>query len=369
MFFEFLATELVLHVFYSCDSIADVLNLSQTCHRFHRIFIGSQKLPVLANAAEAEYGPLHEIVQLVTQNASQPAHKVRQAPMSTNLLEQIVQVGRVARRWEEIYPIKKWKADYENRRLLTDIERFRLRRAIYRLWLYSRAFHSPSFPRTSRVVPVIVRERAELLHNWSTSELAEMEDVRLVIRDVVQNHICPSNGTIQRKFHKRYPDAKNSLLFNIHLNYPPPTTEFITSSSNHNSFDTFFFSSRSSHSGPSDDNGPFCHHTSPPNKYATKFRSDLYHEPGLEGWGDEIPHYYVVEDMLKLDPSQVLWLRENTLLKEHVERYIKSMGEWFENNGETFAQTLEWVVNERGEDILSFREAISDGELGIARTG
>ncbi|WEW56370.1 hypothetical protein PRK78_001813 [Emydomyces testavorans] len=366
MLFDFLATELVLHVFYSCDSIADVLNLSLTCRRFHGIFSASQKLLILANAAETEYGPLHEVIQLVTQNASQPAHITRQAPMSINLLEQIIQVGRVAKKWEAIYPIKKWKVDYENRRLLTDMERFHLRRAIYRLWLYSRAFHSPSFPRTSRVIPFVVRERAELLHNWSTSELAEIEDVRLVIRDVVQNHICPSNGTIQRKFRKRYPDATPSLSFNIHLNYPPPASNVVPSS-NLNTSDAFFFTSRSPNSNLDNDNRAFRHHTNPPNKYATKFRSDLYHEPGLEGWGDEIPHYYVVEDMLKLDPSQILWLRENALLKEQVERYIRSMGDWFENNGETFAQTLEWVISERGEDVTSFREAIGDQELGIAK--
>lgn len=365
MLLEFLATELVLHVFYSCDSVSDVLNLSQTCRRFHHIFSTSQKLPILTNAVELEYGPLHDIIQLVTQNLSQPAHLIRQAPISINLLEQILHVGRVAKKWEEIYPIKKWKVDYENRRSLTSTERCNLRRAIYRLWLYSRAFYGPSFPRTSRSIPLVIRERAELLHNWSTGELAEIEDLRLVIRDVVQNHICPSNGTIQRKFHKRYPDATSSLLFNIHVNYPLPASNTAFSESDNN-LDTIFFNSRSFKNY---DSQTFRHSKNPPNKYATKFRSDLYHEPGLEGWGDEIPHYYVVEDMLKLNPGQILWLRENALLKEQVERYIKSMGEWFENNGETFAQTLEWVVNERGEDITSFRDAISDGELGIARAG
>ncbi|KAI1932387.1 hypothetical protein LOZ58_000787 [Ophidiomyces ophidiicola] len=360
MAFEFLATELVLHVFYSCDSIADVFNLSQTCRRFYAIFNASQRLPILANAAEAEYGPTHEIIQLVTQNASQPAHNIRNANMSLSLLKQILQVGRVAKKWEEIYPIKKWKVDYENRRVLDRLERFHLRRAIYRLWLYSRAFHSPSFPRTSRSVPLVIRERAELLHNWSSNELAEMEDVRLIMRDVVQHHICPSNGTIQRKFHKRFPDSTNSLLFNIHLNYHPSLSSRVYSN-DHTTSEPLFFNARSSHEKQAIDQNPALL-----NKYATKFRSDLYHEPGLQGWGDEIPHYYIVEDMLKLDPSQILWLRENTLLKEQVERYVESIGEWFENNGETFAQTLDWVINERGEDAVAFREAVVGGDLGIA---
>lgn len=364
MFIDELPTELLLHMFRSCSSIADVLNFALTCRRFHRIFTSSQKLLVLTNAAETEYGPLKDIIQLITQNSSQPAHFIREAPISINLLQQVVAVGRVARKWEEIYPVKKWKADFENRRLLTDSERFAVRRAVYRLWLYDRAFHTPLYPRTSRAVPTVIRERAELLHNWSTNELAEIEDVRLVVREVVQNHICPSNGTIQRKFHKRFPENTNqSLSFNIHLNYPaPPLASTLHDSSRMNGGHSSIFSPL-----PDSDSQTTSHLSNPVNKYATKFRWDLYNDPGTEGWGDEIPHYYVVEDMLKLDPGQVIWLRENALLKEEVERYIKTLGEWFENNGETFAETLEWVVGERGDDMLEFGEALCHQELGIAR--
>jgi hypothetical protein len=365
MSFDKLATELLLQVFCSCSSIADVLNLALTCRRLYRIFSGSRKLPILAHAAETEYGPLREIIQLVTQNASQPAHIIRKAPISIPLLQQVIEVGRVAKKWEEIYPVKKWKLDFENRRLLNAGERFCLRRAIYRLWLYSRAFHSQRFPRTSRVLPAVVIERSQLLHNWSTSELAEIEDVRLVIRDVVRNHLCPSNGTIRRKFYKRYPENTQLLSFNIHLNYPPPpppSCNFAFSvpqtkpSHSYTSSDSYFHTAHAPTSGsaPVD------------NKYVTKFRSDLYHDPGVEGWGDEVLHYYVVEDMLKLDPGQIMWLRENAPLKEQVEGYVRSLGDWFDNNGETFAQTLERVIDDRGEDMSGFREAIGDGEMGVA---
>jgi ribosome biogenesis protein BRX1 len=70
--------------------------------------------------------------------------------------------------------------------------------------------------------------------------------------------------------------------------------------------------------------------------------------------------------MMKLDPGQVLWLREHCLLKEHVETFVLSLGDWFRDNGETFGDTLEWVMNERGDDIGEFRAAISERELGIA---
>lgn len=359
MIFENLATELLLQILRSCTSISDVLNLALACRRFHRVFSSTQKLPILMNAANAEYGPLHDIIQLVTQNASQPAHTIRQAPLSAALLEQVVGVGRVAKKWEDIYPVKKWKVNFEDRRLLTEHERFCLRRAVYRLWLYNRTFHSRLFPRTTRLMKHVVIERAELLHNWSTNELAEIEDLRLVIRDVVRNHICPSNGTIMRKFQKRYPENTQALSFNVHLNYPPPssrTLQFARSNANaallipENPFAVKPRAIKSQHS------------TTPT---PAKLNSNIYRDPSEEGWGDELPHYYIVEDMLKLNPGQILWLRENAQFKEDVELYVRELGDWFENNGETFGQTLDWVMSERGDDVEVLRDAIVDAEIGI----
>ena len=348
---EHLATELLLHIFHSCQSVIDVLNLASSCRRFRRVFNTSNKLQILTRAAETEFSPFHDIIQLVTQNSSQPVHLVREAPTSFALLKQIVQIGHVARQWETIYPLKKWKTDYENRRSLTDDECFRLRRAVYRLWLYHRAFHTRLYDRFSRGLRHIVLERAQLLHNWSTIELAEIEDVRLVIDDVVQNHICPSNGTIQRKFRKRFPESNHQLTFNIHLNYPSASSGVFEKPTNH--FEQYF---HTAHPTNFVDNAA---------KYRSKFRNDLFHDPGYEGWGDEIPHYYVVQDMMKLDPGQVLWLREYAPLKEQVEAFVLSLGEWFQNNGETFGETLEWVMKERGDDIEELRSAISDREVGI----
>ena len=342
MLFEDLPTELLQHVFRSCSAVPDVLNLASTCHRLHRTFNASQKLSILAHATEAQFGPLEDAVQLVTHNSSQAAHVVRHVPFSLSLLQQILVAGRVASRWEDIYPVKKWKYNFEHRRLLTDRERRRLRRAVYRLWLYDEAFHNRAYPRTSRLQRGIVLERTELLHNWSTSELAEIEDIRLVLREVLQNHVCPSNGTIQRKFRKRHPEAEQQLMFNIHLNYPPPPTQF----------QQHFHST---------------HQVTSANKYYNKYSLVAQHELGAEGWGDEIPHYYVVEDMLKLDPGQILWLRDNAPLKGQVEMFVKGLGDWFEDNGETLGQTLAWVVGERGGDVEELKESIELHELGIVQ--
>ncbi|KAL2795356.1 Brix domain-containing protein [Aspergillus keveii] len=356
MSFHYLATELLLHIFQSCDTIADVINLASTCRRFRDVFNRSNKLQIMMDVAELEFGPVDDIIQIVTHNTSQPAHIFRTAPLTAPLLKQVVQIGRVAQKWETIYPVKKWKLDFENRRSLSEEERLRLRRAIFRLWLYHRAFHTRDYDRYSRHLRNTVAERAQLLHNWSTAELAEIEDVRMVIGDIVQNHICPSNGTIQRKFRKRYPESNHQLTFNIHLNYPMAQnglTPYGFIDPNPNPIEQYFHTTHATNFSNS-------------GKYRSRFRNDIFHEPGSEGWGDEIPHYYVVQDMMKLDPGQVLWLREHCLLKEHVETFVLSLGDWFRDNGETFGDTLEWVMNERGDDIGEFRAAISERELGIA---
>lgn len=104
--------------------------------------------------------------------------------------------------------------------------------------------------------------------------------------------------------------------------------------------------------------------------------------------------------MLKLDPAQILWLKEEAPLKRQVELYVRSLGEngesgdgqfenndgggarvcsnagggvgggswdsWFENNGETWVQTLEWVLVERGEDGPAFWRELDEERMGIA---
>ncbi len=360
LFFEYIATEIITNVFLFCNSIDDVIALSSTCKRFRGIYNGTQRLLILRNAAEAQFGPLEDAVQLVTHNASQPAHILRSVGFSLALLKQLVHVGRIAAKWCDIYPFKKWRDNFEDRRLLTKGERYRLRRSLYRLWLYARAFHNLHHSRELRMSPLMIQERVELLHNWSTEELAEMADTHAMLRDVVHSNVCPSNGTIARRFNKRHPDQRHQLLFNIHLNYPPPPLSPLSAPPPQVS---------AYHSPP---NLLFTHFNSSAmlaNKYHSaynRYTHNNIHDPGSEGWGDDIGHYYVVEDMLKLDPEQILWLKENAPLKGMVETFVKGMGEWFENNGETWGQTLEWVLKERGEDVGEVYQAISDEELGIA---
>lgn len=340
MLFDVLPTEILTQVFLSLPDVKSAIALSATSQRFNSIYHSSKKLVILSDAAESEFGPVDDIVQLVTHNSSQPAHIHRQVPLSEALIKQIVHVGRTAQRWEHIFPAKKWKTDYANRRLLSTRERYVVRRAIYRLWLFSKAFHNSANVRTCRGIPEVVRERTALLHNFSTAELTEMLDIHQVLRDVMANNICPSNGNMRQKFQKRYPDSNpHQLLFNIHLNYPPAPSSFIPESWFHNSPTA---------------NGRW--HQQP----------SRWLDPGAEGWGDDITHYYVVEDMMKLNPEQILHLRDQCSFKVQVESYLKeTAGEWFINNGETFSETLAFVLKQRGGDMEDLRAVIEDREAGV----
>ncbi|KAI6841370.1 hypothetical protein KC332_g12160 [Hortaea werneckii] len=352
MFFDILPNEIVTHVFHSLPDVSSVLALASTCHHFHDVY-QKQKLSILTQAADAELGPIDDIVQIVTQNTSQPAHIQRNVPMSDALLKDVWRVGKVAQQWEDVYPFKKWKNDYSARRLLTPAERYTLRRAIYRVWLFSAAFHTRQYIRTSRNLPHIMHERALLLHNFSTVELSEMLDVHGILKDVIANNICPSNGKVRQKFHKRYPESNHQLLFNIHLNYPPPPTPSWQAAAGDGWFNSSLITSAKYHQ-----------------THLSRLQPSRFHEPGSEGWGDDISHFYVVEDMSKLDPGQILFLKNRAPLKQQVDMWLRTSleggVEWFVNNGETFSETLGFVIRQRGGDMEALRGAVAEGEMGIA---
>ena len=75
---------------------------------------------------------------------------------------------------------------------------------------------------------------------------------------------------------------------------------------------------------------------------------------------------------MKLDPGQVVFLRDRCPLKSQVEMYVRvqmdGLGEgWFVNNGETFSETLWHVVKQRGGEVEAFKTAVvEEGEMGVA---
>ena len=46
---------------------------------------------------------------------------------------------------------------------------------------------------------------------------------------------------------------------------------------------------------------------------------------------------------------------------------MRNLGDWFEYNGETFGQTLELVVQDRGLEVEEFKEAILSKAVGVVK--
>jgi len=69
---------------------------------------------------------------------------------------------------------------------------------------------------------------------------------------------------------------------------------------------------------------------------------------------------------MKLGPEQVLYFQETAHVGVSNETAVLGE-EWFMNNGETFAETFERVLSDRGENPAEIRGLIASGDLGIAR--
>ncbi|KAK4691370.1 hypothetical protein P7C71_g5615, partial [Lecanoromycetidae sp. Uapishka_2] len=351
-----LANEILLHVFQSSTNISSLLALASTCKHFHSI-LARAYLPTLYQATEAQYGPLTDAIRVVTHNNTQSAHLARPAPpQSLALLKQIIEIGKVANEWAIVYPSQKWRGeDSASRRLLSEGEKYCLRRACYRTWLYNLAFHNPAHSRTQRLMPQVVRMRALLLRPWPSQQLAEILDLQSIFRQVMHSQICPSNGTVLRRHKQRYPE--DTIPYVITTGFAKARDECVGLQHGH------------------------IYSTQQP---VSRFKSQR--NTVVEGWGDEITQYYVVEDMLKLDPGQLMYLFAGVTgqigsdaasfgaghdclmgAKGLVEHFVAGLGEWFENNGETLKETIGRVVEDRGEDFDAVLGMVQDGWAGIAR--
>lgn len=347
-----IANEILLHIFQSSTDIPSLLALASTCKHFHSI-LARAYLPTLYQAAEAHFGPLKDVVRIVTHNNIQPTHLPRPAPpQSLALLKQIIEIGKTANQWAIVYPSQKWKGENSaSRRLLSEGERYRMRRACYRIWLYNLAFHNPAHSRTLRLTPQVIRTRALLLRPWPSQQLAEILDLHAIFRQVLHSQVCPSNGTVLRRHKQRYPDD---------------TVPFVIT--------TGFARARDE-----------CGALQQGHIYSHMSRSKYQRNATVEGWGDEISQYYIVEDMLKLDPGQLMYLfagvtgqigadtasfgagRDGLIgAKGLVEHFVAGLGEWFENNGETLKETIGRVVEDRGEDFDAVLGMVQEGWAGIA---
>ena len=271
-------------------------------------------------------------------------HVKRTPVLSFALLTQVSRIGRVAVWYQNIYTRMRWDGDRAHlRRELTPREAYALRRAVYRIWLYGKAFHTSAAPRTMRMNPALVAERCQLLRTWSTDELLEVEDVRGVIETLLTTELCPTDG---ETFWRRGGEAWSKHFYDPTGGRHSPTTPSIYG---------IFHDSR---------NEVFQEHGK--QLPATQLR-----EQSMDGWGDDIEQYHALNSMLKLNPAQTMWLYDNAVTKQDVELFVEDKvgGQWFWNNGETLLHTWILVLHGRGVSVQEIREKVCCRLAGIAVDG
>ncbi|PSS14805.1 hypothetical protein M430DRAFT_142001 [Amorphotheca resinae ATCC 22711] len=217
-----LSTE-ILQKIYEYATVQDVLHLAQTSKRNYRAFLG-RRMPILETAMYNSYSPLPELVKLVIANEPDKSRKLlsteirrnatvnriietRELPrMTIELIIKMVQYGKVADRWTEVYPRIRWRQNSNNRRLLRPHEQERLRGAIYRYWTYNSMFHDqvflqydPDLPR-SRDDP-----RLRLLRTYSTIQLIQLTEFLDKMQQIIQVDLYPSNAMIRSQYSQPVP--------------------------------------------------------------------------------------------------------------------------------------------------------------------
>lgn len=279
--FESLPVEILQNIYEVCSTIADVIALSSTCKKTHRAFQGSRKLPIIESIIKLQYGPIADAISVVTYNAtnSQITHS-----MSLALAKQIDQIGRVANQWADLYPMEKWKGNYESRRLLTSYERYKLRRAVYRIWFYSKKFDG-----YERIHNYDIWGSANLsfLANYPSKEAEEMLDMDFIFGAVLAD-LCPHNGIISLRARDRYPTHQ-----------------------------LYFSSSQSAHLG------------------ATSIE--------YESWGDLATVEKLIGALKKLNPRQLLLFKELGCKRERM-NFIKEMDEQYGGHFEEFTSSLRTLL-------------------------
>ena len=336
---QHLAPELLVRVFESLSSVSDIISLSLTCRYFCDVFPKSQKLALFFGAIDETDGPIEDIIQLLTQNNHQMLHVRRFPALSFALLSQVTAVARVARRFMNLYPYLRWsEKDSIDRRFLDSHEARRLRRAIYRLWSYTKAFNQVSH-HIPRGEVAAAAERLRLLRTWSNAELFELEDFRGTLEQLLATEICPTDGEV----YSRIPE--DAQKFHLSLQYPHlRPVETITPA-----YADLFHSSHTSG-----------HNLHKPTVHELRIRH-------MQGWGSELQSFYIVQSFLKFSPAQILWLYDNVVSRADVERFIEQQTHdaCFFDTGSSFFQDWVTVLHARGMDIQQAREDIWNGRAGV----
>ncbi|KAI9651067.1 hypothetical protein NHQ30_001104 [Ciborinia camelliae] len=307
-----LSTEL-LQTIYEYSDLIDILHLSQTSKKNYNALRG-RYMPILRQVLDDTYGPIPSLVQLVIINESKKIHnvigtgirrnialdRILQVPdephLSTQLMGKMVKFGRVASRWVEIFPQFRWRVDYRNRRFLEPHEQKRLRKAIYHYWTYGSLFHDELYTQFNPDSPSDPESPTPF---WLANSSEDTTDPRL--------RLIQSYTTIEIVQLKEFLQHVVKLI-EIDL-YPSDSIV----QAQHN------------------------------------FTSQAVEKIA---WGDGDQYPYLVKDLLKYTPLDLVYLYDQTSTKSERAEYMFGKGIGFSNTPATLDQAITCITERRRRQAL-----------------
>ncbi|KAG9240056.1 hypothetical protein BJ878DRAFT_323692 [Calycina marina] len=222
-----LSTELIQKI-YEYAIVKDVLNLSQTSRKNHEAYLGRQ-VPILQKALyNSPYSPFPELIKLCFSDATNTIRKpvgteVRRRyeldrvvrgghnpNLTLAMIKGMVGYGEIAEQWAETYPQLRWRYDSNNRRLLHEHERTRIRKAIYQIWTYHNLFHNQVYcefaPDPPRYGALHINDlRLRLARTWSTIDIVRQSELFDKVLQLLNIEIFPSNTMLQHRYAQHLP--------------------------------------------------------------------------------------------------------------------------------------------------------------------
>ncbi|KAF8861549.1 hypothetical protein BDZ45DRAFT_618452 [Acephala macrosclerotiorum] len=219
-----LSTELLQKI-YDYSELQDLLSLARTSRRNYRIYLG-RRMHHLQQGLHNSYSPLPSLLKLVLSNEPDKSRKPIGTEIRINMvldriiqagakpkltlehMKKMVEYGKIAERWTELYPRLRWRFGSDNRRLLHPQEKERLRKAIYHHWTYTTLFHSRIFTQYSPDPPSpasLDDPRHRLLRTYSTVEHIQLSEFLAHVEQLVEIDLYPSNSIVQEHYSHSLP--------------------------------------------------------------------------------------------------------------------------------------------------------------------
>ncbi|KUJ09029.1 uncharacterized protein LY89DRAFT_788444 [Mollisia scopiformis] len=219
-----LSTELLQKI-YDYSDLQDLLSVARTSRRTYRVFLG-RRMHHYEQGLHNSYSPLPSLLKLVLSNEPDKSRKPIGMEIRINMIlgriiqagdkpkltlehmKKMVEYGKIADRWTELYPRLRWRFGSDNRRLLHPHEKERLRRAIYHHWTYTTLFHSRVFTQYSPDPPSPASHddpRHRLLRTYSTVEHVQLSEFLAHVEQLVELDLYPSNSIVQDHYSHSLP--------------------------------------------------------------------------------------------------------------------------------------------------------------------